>query len=116
MSVEKKVEPAELVADPKDVEENKGMAILAYLIFFLPLITDAKDSPFAKFHANQGLNLLLFAVIGNVVGTIIPVIGWFFILPIVVIMIIIFFILGLINAANGKMKKLPLIGGINLIK
>ena len=62
-------------ADPKDVEKNKVMAVLAYFIFFLPLLTDAKDSPFAKFHANQGLLLLLFSVIGQIVGSVVPIIG-----------------------------------------
>ena len=28
----------------QDIEKNKTMAILAYFIFFIPLLTDAKDS------------------------------------------------------------------------
>ena len=102
-------------ADPKDVERNKVMAILAYIIFFLPLLTEAKDSPFAKFHANQGLNLFLFGVIGQIVGTIVPVIGWFIIVPLTWIATIIFFIMGVINASNGQMKELPLIGKFHLL-
>ena len=47
----------------EDVEKNKTMAILAWFIFFLPLLTDAKDSKFAKFHANQSLLVTLLYVI-----------------------------------------------------
>ncbi|NLA78908.1 MAG: hypothetical protein GX845_05135, partial [Erysipelothrix sp.] len=38
----------------EDIEKNKTMAGLAYLIFFLPLVA-APESKFGKFHANQGL-------------------------------------------------------------
>jgi uncharacterized membrane protein len=102
-----------------DAEKNKPMAIIGYIIpilFFIPLVTDAKNSPFAKFHANQQLNLLLAAIAVNIVGGIIPFLGWFVILPLGSILIIIFAIMGIINAAKGLTKKLPLIGGFNIIK
>jgi uncharacterized membrane protein len=97
------------------VEKNKTMAILAYFIFFLPLITDAKNSPFAKFHANQALVLLLAWIIGSFVSGFIPIIGWFLIGPLIAIACVIFLILGIVNASNGEMKELPLIGGIHLL-
>jgi len=100
-------------ADPADVEKNKTMAILAYFIFFLPLVTDAKDSPFAKFHANQSLVLLLGMFVLMFIN-IIPFLGqllWFF----GSIALFVFWIMGLINASGGKMKELPLIGGIHLL-
>ncbi|MCK4635322.1 MAG: DUF4870 domain-containing protein [Candidatus Moranbacteria bacterium] len=115
-------------ADPADVEKNKMMAILSYFLFFLPLITDAKDSEFAKFHANQGLVLL---IAGSVVSFIIlPIIiailsiatlGLFLLVSPVLysigsLVLIVFVILGMINANNGEMKRLPLIGGIDIIK
>lgn len=100
--------------DPADVEKNKGMAILAYIIFFIPLLA-AKESKFAMYHANQGLILFLAAIIANVVGTIIPLIGWFLILPIANLAIIILAVLGIINAAQGQMKPLPLIGQFKLL-
>ena len=101
-----------------DAEKNKAMGIVGYIIpilFFIPLVTDAKNSPFAKFHANQQLNLLLAAVIVNVVGGIIPIIGWFILLPLGTIFLIVVAIMGIINAAKGEMKELPLIGGFKLI-
>ncbi len=104
--------------DPQDVEKNKAMAIVGYIIpilFFIPLVTDAKNSPFAKFHANQQLNLLLAAVVINIVGGIIPFIGWFIILPLGMIFLIVVAIMGIISASKGEMKPLPLIGGFKLI-
>ncbi len=103
-------------ADSADVEKNKAMGILAYFIFFLPLLA-AKDSKFAMYHANQGLNLFLFSMIGWLVSfvTAFIFIG-FFIGFLVWIAIIVFIILGIINASKGEMKPLPLIGGFNLIK
>ncbi|MDD5489153.1 MAG: DUF4870 domain-containing protein [Candidatus Moranbacteria bacterium] len=104
--------------DPQDVEKNKAMGIVGYIIpilFFIPLVTDAKNSPFAKFHANQQLNLLLAAVVVNIVGGIIPFVGWFILLPLGTIFLIVVAIMGIINAAKGDMKALPLIGGFKLI-
>ncbi len=102
-----------LQADPADVEKNKTMAILAYFIFFLPLVTDAKNSPFAKFHANQSLILLLGFFILMFIN-VIPFLGqllWF----VGSIALFVFWIMGLMNAVNGKMKELPLIGGIHML-
>ena len=98
-----------------DVEKNKGMAILAYFIFFIPMLTDAKESKFAMFHANQSLVLVLTLVGVSVVGGIIPFLGWFIILPFGYLFVFVLAILGLINAASGKMKELPLIGGIHIL-
>jgi uncharacterized membrane protein len=102
-------------ADKADVEKNRGMAILAYFIFFIPLLA-AKDSKFALYHANQGLLLLLSAVVVNIVGGIIPIIGWFLILPLGNLFCLVLFILGIVNASKGAMKPLPMIGGISIIK
>lgn len=112
-------QPVVQQGNQSDAEKNKAMAIIGYIIpilFFIPLVTDAKNSVFAKFHANQQLNLLLAAIAVNIVGTIIPVLGWFIILPLGSIALIVFAIMGIINAAKGEMKALPMIGGFSLIK
>lgn len=106
-------------ADPQDAEKNKAMAIIGYIIpilFFIPLVSDAKNSPFAKFHANQQLNLLLLWVVGQIAGVVLSFIFiGFLIFPIVMIAGLIFMILGIIGASKGEMKELPVIGGIKLI-
>jgi len=113
------VQPVAPQGNKSDAEKNKAMAIVGYIIpilFFVPLITDAKNSPFAKFHSNQQLILLLAAIAVNIVGGVVPFIGWFLILPLGSIALIVLAIMGIINAAKGEMKKLPVIGGFSIIK
>lgn len=103
-----------------DVDKNKALAIIGYIIpilFFIPLVSDAKNSPYAKYHANQQLNLLLFVVVGYIVSAILMFVFIGFLLYfLVMIGSLVFMIMGIINAAKGEMKPLPLIGGINIIK
>lgn len=98
----------------EDIEKNKVVSAFAYLIFFLPLVA-CPDSPFGKFHANQGLLLLITGIIGDIVLGVIPIIGWI-ILPFFSIAVLILAVIGLINALNGKAKELPVIGKYRLIK
>ena len=100
--------------DPQDIEKNKTMAGLAYLIFFLPLIA-CPDSRFARFHANQALILWLAGIAGSIVLGFIPIIGWI-LLPVFTIALIIFGVMGLVNGLGGKAKKLPIVGNYTLIK
>ena len=118
-----------------DVEKNKGMAILAYICFLIPLVA-APNSGFARFHANQGLLTFIFwcaAMVGIVclhlltfpityfLGQIAILYYFFsciahagqFVLLILAIAMTIF---GIIQAANGEKKSLPYIGTITLIK
>lgn len=100
--------------DAADIEKNKTIAGLAYLLFFLPLVA-CPESKFGRFHANQSLVLVIVAFIGGFILTIIPIIGWI-LLPFFYIAIFIFAVLGLVNGLNGKAKELPLIGKIRIIK
>ena len=99
--------------DPAD-EKNKVMAGLSYILFFLPLIA-CPDSKFGRFHANQALLLLILAIAGNIILTIIPVIGWI-LLPFFGILVFVLFLIGLINGLSGKAKELPVIGKYRLLK
>ena len=107
------MEPMETF-DQEDIEKNKTIAGLAYFIFFLPLLV-CPDSRFGKFHANQGLILLLFSLIVSFALGIIPIIGWFLLLffPLLVFALV---IMGLLNGLNGVAKELPIIGKYRLIK
>lgn len=100
-----------------DVEQHKVHAVLAYLgILVLVPILAAKESPFAQFHANQGLVLFIASFLVGMVGGAVPFIGWFLVLPIGGIFTLVLTIMGIINAARGEMKELPLIGGIHILK
>jgi len=111
--VEPNVGPA-IDMDEADIEKNKGIAAVAYILFFVPLLA-AKDSRFALYHANQGLLLLILAMAINVIGGIIPLIGWLLILPLGNLLVFVLFVLGLARALQGQAKPLPLIGGIQII-
>lgn len=99
----------------EDIEKNKVMAILAYIIFLIPLLA-VKDSNFTKYHTNQGLVLFLAAVAVNIVGSIIPFIGWFLIVPLGNIAVFVLAIIGILNVSKGEAKPLPLIGKISILK
>ena len=99
--------------DKDDIEKNKVMGLLAYILFFIPLLA-AKDSPFARYHANQGLVLFLAAILSSVI-LIIPILGWI-IAPILSILITVLAVIGIINALNGKAKELPIIGKFKILK
>ncbi len=98
---------------PEDIEKNKTMAGLAYILFFLPLVA-CPDSQFGRFHANQGLLLLLLSLAGSVILTVIPIIGWM-LLPLFGLGILALVIYGLVNGFGGKAKELPLIGKFRLL-
>lgn len=102
------------IFDSEDINKNKVMAGLAYIIFFLPLIV-CPDSKFARFHANQGLVLLILSFAGSIILSIIPIIGWL-LLPVFAVFIIVLGIMGLINGLNGKDKELPIIGKYKILK
>ena len=111
--------------DPNDIQNNKVMAILAYLswLVLIPLFA-AKDSAFARFHVKQGLLLAICEIIVAVVFTILnTILGQIFIVWVILAIIqwiinIGFFVLsimGIINAAQGKAKELPIVGKIKIL-
>jgi len=100
-------------SESKDVKENKAIAAIAYLgiLFLVPLLA-AKDSPFAQYHAKQGLILFIASLCGFFIGLIFGFIPIINLLIWIIIMALIFalFLIGLFNALNGKTKPLPVIG------
>jgi len=99
--------------DQKDIDDNKVMGILAYIIFLIPLLA-AKESPFARFHTNQGFLIFLLYIACSVIF-IIPILGWIVGL-LGYLFAFVCMIIGIINAIGGKMKDLPLIGKFRIIK
>jgi len=113
-----------LEVDYEDAEKNKVFGILAYLgiLFLVPLLA-AKDSPFAKYHTNQGLVLFVVWIATAIVLGILNVVLWTIglgfigsILSLVYLGFLVLAVLGIINAAQGKCVPLPVIGGIKLLK
>lgn len=101
--------------EAKDAEENKVYAVLSYigLLFLVPLIA-AKDSPYARFHANQGIVLFIACVIFAAMCGI-PFIGWI-IGAVGEIGSVVLMIIGIISAWRGEKKELPFIGKFTILK
>jgi uncharacterized membrane protein len=96
-----------------EVEQGKVCAILSYiLVGIIWFFADdkMKKNKFVKFHVKQSLVLLILNVCVYIVGTILPFIGWFIILPLGSIFVLVLWIFGIINSINGKEKELPIIG------
>lgn len=95
------------------IEEGKSIAWLSYLgiLLLIPLIIQ-KDNPYTKFHVKQGLALLIAWIILYIIAIIfsfIPLLRSLLFLA-VWIFFLVLAIIGIINALQGKIQKLPLIG------
>ena len=97
----------------KEIADGKVFAILCYAINFVglpfwlvPLIM--RNNDFSLYHSKQCLIMWLIGVAASVIA-IIPCVGW--VIAIVAILgLLVFNVMGLINAINAKAKPLPLIG------
>lgn len=115
-----------LTGEAADIEQNKIFGVISYLglLFLVPLIA-AKQSKFAMYHCNQGAILFVIAVccwialaVISAVVHLIPFLG--LVLGILLVFvhfalwigILALMIVGIINAVNGKMKPLPVIGSL----
>ena len=99
------------IIPPIACKKNTTMAVIAYILFFVPLLTgDAKKDPFVKYHVKQGLVLFLLAVLIQVIGWVMPFYFWYSFSWILSLVMIVLLILGIVNAVNGKQEPLPVIG------
>lgn len=87
--------------------QHIGMAIVAYIIFFIPLLTDAKNDPYVKYHVRQGLVLFLAWLIVSIVMYVPPIM---FVAWILHLVLLVLFVIGIVHAATGKEEPLPVIG------
>ena len=105
----------EIGFDSKDIQANRLVSGIAYfyILFFLPLVI-CPSSRFGRFHANQALLLFIANSIGGAILSMIPFIGgfaaWVF-----GICIIVFGLMGFLNAYEGKARELPFIGHFRII-
>jgi uncharacterized membrane protein len=120
--------------DPRDIADNKVMAVLAYLgiLVLIPMFTAPKNSRYARYHVKQGFTLFLCYIALSIVNFLLRLIkvtryfwgvpyqttpgiiiflGWLLSLPLLVLTII-----GIINAYQGRAKELPIIGKFTILK
>ena len=109
--------------DTSDIEQNKAISAVGYIpvLFLVPMLV-APHSRYAKFHANQGLILTIASVALGIARSVLCAI--FGIMPIlrnfvptiisavVSVAILAYIVIGVINAAQGRAKKLPFIGSL----
>ena len=94
------------------INEGKNIAIIAYitiigLIIAYVMNNDKKDA-FATYHIKQSLGLAATGLALGIVGMI-PILGWIInILGIIVLLYM--WVMGLMNAINGKESPVPFLG------
>ncbi len=91
------------------------ISVLSYFsfLFLIPYFV-RNDSEFARFHANQGLVLLICNAVLNVAGAL-PLFGWLLTAAGWVFTVVCFF-MGISNVLHKRFKELPIIGKIRLLK
>ncbi len=113
---------APVPGDAEDIEKHRVFAILSYLwILFLVGLLAAPGSKFVKYHSNQGLVLFLASLVASVgclVIGFIPFVNMLLVLVIPLLWVgwLVLVVLGIVNAAGGQCKPLPVIGHFELIK
>jgi uncharacterized membrane protein len=121
--------PAVASITEAEIQDGKTMAILAYIFFIIPLLA-ARDKKYAMYHTEQAIMLwiafiviyiaiwILTFIVGQISSSIACVISILGIIPWLAYLVL--WIMGLINAAGGKLKELPIIGSygakLNLVK
>lgn len=124
--------------DPSDINQNKVMAVLSYfgILVLIPLLAK-KDSKYAQYHAKQGFNVFLLSIAYTIIYSLLHMIEftrtqyifgypienvkytpWFvtLICTLIGLAIMVFAVIGIVNAATGKAKELPILGKIKILK
>ena len=117
--------------DKEDIKDHKAISVLSYFgpLFFVPLIA-TPNSKFARYHANQGLVLFVLEfVYGIFYSLLIEFFGRIFPMQITIaysvlvvlfglvwIFLLVITILGIVNAAKGRAKELPIVGKFRFFK
>ena len=98
--------------DPQDIEKHKAVACLSYvfILFLVPLLTQ-KESPFAQFHAKQGMIVCIAWIVMSFILMVIPVIGWMLI-PLMNILFIGISIVAIIKTFSGEAWEIPGAAGL----
>ena len=132
---EAKKEVKEETENEAATDNTTLMGILAYIIFFIPLISgDYKKSTFVKYHTNQGTILAIIMVAYSIVSSILKSVikvntncgNWWGIdlgnyckatpvwvsLPLNLLYLVLcaLAVIGIVNVVNKKEKPLPVIG------
>jgi len=97
------------MTETKNTSDDKIIAAIGYIwiLFLIPLLLKSKNE-YCQFHAKQGLVLFGFSIIISIIG-VIPILGWL-VAFLGWIIVVIFTILGFLNALQGKKWQMPYLG------
>lgn len=102
--------------DQNTIEEGKTMAIIAYITLIGTLVAylmnNGKKNAFAKFHIGQALRAWLTGIVVTIAANILVGMTGMGFLSYLSYTGLVLAIIGLVNAMNGEVKKIPLVGDI----
>lgn len=108
--------------EKKDIQENKAMACLSYIIPPVPYFIENK-SKWVRYHAIQGMNLFItFIILTLFISVINKLLLYHFVYIQTIlrttlnVFTAIYSIVGIINVCNGEAKELPIINKLKFIK
>lgn len=111
--------------EKSEIESGKAMAILSYIIPLIPYFAE-KNNKWVRFHAVQGMNLLIVAVAVNIIFSILFSMLWTIswrlwgilstLSTIINVGVTVLCVIGIVNVCQEKAKELPLISKIKIIK
>jgi uncharacterized membrane protein len=95
-----------------NITDGKNAAIIAYLtligLIVAFVMNNDKKNAFSTYHIRQSLGLMCTSL-ALVVINVIPFLGWVIsIMGFIVLLVL--WVIGLMNAINGKEKSIPLLG------
>lgn len=96
-------------------DEGKTTAIISYItiigLIVALIMNSSKQNAFAKYHIGQSVRLFAVGVINSILGFFLPA-SLSIITTVIGLCLLVLMIIGIINAANGQEKPLPVIGTI----
>ena len=99
---------------PQGHQQGKICAILSYLlvgiVWFFADESMRKDE-FVKYHVKQALGLIILSFVGSALLMVSMVLVW--LMPLFQLVVFVLAIIGIINAAQGRQKPLPIIGSFS---
>ena len=117
----------------EEIDNGKLMALLSYIgiLALIPYFAE-KENKYVRFHAIQGLNLLIVNLVVSaasfvvaLVATIlfiIPIIGWilgfvlYLVIGLIPVGLLVISILGVVYSLQGNAKEVPIVNQIRFIK
>ena len=105
----------------EDMDKNKTLAAVGYLVFFVPLIC-CKESRLGRYCANPGLLIMVVHILVSILFSILgasPLLGWLFALAgrLVSLAILVIALLCMAQLmTNERAIELPYIGGFRIIQ